>query len=103
MSERKYEKELKARIRARFPGCVIMKNDPAQLQGVPDILILYQNTWAMLEVKLEDNSPKQPNQPYYIQKFGAMSFASFINPDTEEAVLDELQSAFESSRQARVS
>ena len=85
-----------------FPGCFILKNDPTFVQGVPDILILYRDRWAMLEVKMDVSSNIQPNQEYYIAQLGEMSFASFINPSTEEAVLDELQLALGSRRQACV-
>jgi hypothetical protein len=101
--ERAYESDLKKRLKKRFPGIVIMKNDPQRQQGIPDILLLYNNKWAMLEVKMADDSKKQPNQEHWVKEFNVMSFASFINPDTEEEVLNALQSTFGPPREARVS
>lgn len=80
-----------------------MKNDPQFLQGVPDLLILYGNKWAMLEIKLSGNSAVQPNQKHYIGLLDELSFASFINPDNEEEVLNDLQRTFGSIRKARLS
>lgn len=77
-----------------FPGCVIMKNDPRYVQGIPDILILFNNKWAMLEVKLDGSANIQPNQEYYVNLFNDMSFASFINPENEEDILYALQLTF---------
>jgi hypothetical protein len=94
MNEMVYQRRLIERLEGRFPGCVIFKPNPAELQGAPDLLILYGDTWAMLEVKMDNNSPVQPNQSYYIDMFNAMSFAAFINPRIEEEVLDALQSTF---------
>lgn len=94
MTETKYQLELIKRIRKLLPGCVILKNDPRFMQGIPDILILYQNRWAMLEVKLSDIAGIQPNQEYYVAVLDEMSFASFINPETEQAVLHDLQQSF---------
>lgn len=102
-SETKYRAKLIKRLERLFPGCVILKNDPSEMQGIPDILILFRHMWAMLEIKLTGASPKQPNQEYYIREFGEMSFASFINPESEDEVLNDLQSAFGVSREARVS
>lgn len=102
MNEKAYRRGLIGRIKTRFPGCVIMKNDPTELQGVPDILILYNNTWAMLEIKKDPSAVCQPNQEHYVAEFNNMSFASFINPDNEEDVLNDLQSTFTSAGQTCV-
>lgn len=103
MHERTYQRELINRVRELIPGCVILKNDPSFLQGVPDILILFKDRWAMLEVKRKPNSLRRPNQAYHVAAFAAMSFAAFINPDNEEDVLNDLQSAFGLARKARLS
>lgn len=93
-SETQYQNRLIKKLKRLFPGCFIQRNDPAENQGIPDILILFRDRWAMLEVKLSETSPSRPNQPYYVDKFDEMSFASFIYPQNEEQVIHELQSAF---------
>lgn len=94
MRESRYQAGLIDRLRALFPGCFILKNDPTYIQGVPDIILLFENQWAMLEVKATSKSSVQPNQLYYIEQLNHMSFASFISPSTEEDVLYELQQSF---------
>jgi hypothetical protein len=103
MSESQYQYKLIKKIEKLLPGCLILKNDPKHRQGVPDILILLHNKWAMLEVKLSGDANIQPNQEYYVELLNDMSFASFINPQNEEAVLSDLQHALRPSRKARVS
>jgi len=78
----------------RFPGCFVLKNDEQYLQGIPDLTILYGKYWAMLEVKKSSKEPYRPNQEYYLQLLGEMSFTATIFPENEEEVLDALQSAF---------
>ena len=102
-SETVYRRELIRKIERLLPGCFVTKNDPSENQGIPDILILFKNMWAMLEIKMSEVASKQPNQPYYVEKFNEMSFASFINPQNEDRVLDSLQSAFGVGREACVS
>ncbi len=97
-SEAAYQAKLIKKIQAIFPNCYVLKNDPSETQGIPDILILIENQWAMLEVKLSDSAPVQPNQEYYIRMFDSMGFASFISPENEEQVLHDLQSTFGSGR-----
>lgn len=103
MLERKYQAELIKRLRERFPGCIILKNDSSYMQGVPDILLLWSDRWAMLEVKLHLNSPEQPNQRWYVERLNEMSYAAFICPENEDEVLDEIQRQFKTRRAARVS
>lgn len=93
-SETAYQKNLIDKIQSMFPGCFILKNDPSERQGLPDLLILFGRQWAMLEVKLSKAANVQPNQPYYIDQFNEMSFASFIYPENEYEVLSDLQLAF---------
>lgn len=103
MNERQYQAKVIKKIRLLLPGCVILKNDPTYMQGVPDILILYNAEWAMLEIKLDKDSRTRPNQEHYIGLLNDMSFASFIYPEIEEAVLDDLQRSFRIVREARIS
>lgn len=79
-----------------FPNCVILKNDANHVQGIPDLLILFNDKWAFLECKKNLREPYRPNQEYYIELLNSMSFASMICPENKEAVLYELQQSFSS-------
>lgn len=92
--ETAYQAKLIRKLQRMFPGCFILKNDPAENQGIPDLLILFGSRWAMLEVKLSASSPERPNQGYWVDQFNQMSFTSFIYPEIEERVLSDLQFSF---------
>lgn len=92
MRESTYQNKLIVKLQKMFPGCFIMKNDPSLNQGVPDLLILFRDRWAMLEVKVSSTADEQPNQPYFVKLFNKMSFAAFIHPQNEKQVLNDLQS-----------
>lgn len=94
MREAQYQKYLIEKLKTVFPGCVVLKNDAQYLQGVPDLLVLYNNHWAMLEVKPSGIFRSQPNQSYYVELFDGMSFGAFITPDNEEEIFCDLQCAF---------
>lgn len=96
MLENAFQAKLKTDLKNMFPGCIVLKNDPTILQGVPDILVLYKNKWAALECKVNNKARIQPNQEYYVSKMNDMSFARFIYPENREEILHELQRAFES-------
>lgn len=81
-------------LKRLFPGCIVLKNDANYLQGIPDLLILYNTHWAALECKARPAAHTQPNQLYYIQQMNEMSFASFIYPENKEEILNDLQRAF---------
>jgi len=103
MVERDFQANLIKKIKARFEGCIVLKNDPEYLQGVPDLLVLYKNKWAALECKKSGKASRRPNQEYYVNKMDDMSFASFISPENEEEVLNDLQQTFRVRRSTRVS
>ena len=94
MSESRFQSQLIKELKVIFDGCIVLKNDASYMQGVPDILILYKNKWAMLEVKASMNSPVRPNQEYYVDILDEMSFARFVCPENKEEVLNDLQQAF---------
>ena len=89
-----FEQHVKETIDKMFPGCIILKNDPQYLQGIPDLSIFYGDRWAMLEVKRSEDESHRPNQDYYVGYLSRMGFASFIFPENEEEVLQELTKYF---------
>lgn len=103
MRETGYQAKLVKKLYKMFPGCVVVRNDPEYIQGIPDITIFHEDTWGMLEIKISENAPVRPNQGYHVQKMNAMSYAAFIYPENEEVILSELQQTFRSRREARAS
>lgn len=93
--ERDFQAKLIKEIKERFPGSIVMKNDSSYIQGIPDLLVLYRDKWAALEVKRSRTASHRPNQEYYVGLMNEMSFAEFISPETKEDVLHELQNVFE--------
>lgn len=94
MKESEFQGKFIKRLKSTFPGCMVLKNDSSYKQGVPDLIILYKDKWAMLEMKKSEKSPHRPNQDYWIEALGQMSYASFVFPENEEIVLQELQEVF---------
>lgn len=88
-----FQDKLIRTIKDMFPGSMVFKMD--QVQGLPDLLVLYRNKWASLECKQFADARHQPNQDYYVEKMNDMSFSRFIYPENKEEVLRELQQAFE--------
>lgn len=103
MRESQFQRELIEEIEALFPGCIVLKNDPTYIQGIPDLIILYKNKWAALEVKRSAKEHHQPNQDYYISMMDDMSYASFVYPENKEDVLYDLQQALRPRRATRLS
>ena len=95
MLENKFQSNLIKEIKDRFPGCIVMKNDSSYIQGIPDLLVLYKDKWASLEVKKSANAKHQPNQDYYVNKMKDMSYSSFISPENKNTVFNELKNLFE--------
>lgn len=101
--ESAFQKGLINDLKKRFPGCMVLKNDPNYIQGIPDLLVLYEGRWAALECKKAKQASHQPNQDYYVERMNEMSFSRFVYPENKEIILDELQQSFQSCRPARFS
>ena len=95
MLESKFKRKLIEELEHRFIGCIILHNDANMIQGFPDMLVLFKNRWAALEVKKNKNSRFQPNQEYYLDLLDGMSYASAVWPEIKEEVLDELEIFFQ--------
>lgn len=95
MLESKFQSVLIKELKDLFPGCVVLKNDPNYIQGFPDLLILFNDRWAALEVKRTLGATRQPNQEYYIDKLCTMSYASVVSPENKEEVIHALQRSFQ--------
>ena len=90
MLENRFKTKLCTELKNLFPGCIILHMDPNEIQGIPDLLILYKNKWAALEGKKNLQAATRPNQEYYVDLMDRMSFASFICPEIKDEVLDAL-------------
>lgn len=94
MKENEYQANLIKKLKDRFPGSIILKNDPNYKQGIPDLSIFYKDKWATLEVKKDEKAKLRPNQEYYVETMNEMSFSRIIFPQNEEEVLDALEQSF---------
>ena len=92
--ENKFQSELIEELYSEFPDCIILKNDPSYLQGIPDLEIIFRDKYAFLECKKEEDARKRPNQGYYVDLFNDWSFSRFIFPENKDFVLSELREWF---------
>lgn len=92
--ERDFQASLIKEIKNTFEDCLVMKMDPSYIQGIPDLLVLFKDKWALLEVKRSKNARHRPNQDYYVDKLNGMSFSRFIFPENKDEVLKDLSIVF---------
>lgn len=88
-----FQDKLIKELKELFPGCMTFKME--QIQGIPDLLVLYKDRWASLECKQHARAKKQPNQEYYVGLMNDMSFSRFVSPENKDQVLNELRDVFE--------
>lgn len=91
MRESQFQAQLIKKLNKMLPGIIILKNDPNYIQGIPDLILLYKNHWAALEVKRGELASVRPNQAHYVRTMHAMSYAAFIYPENESEILSEVQ------------
>ena len=94
MKENQFQAKLIKELKKQYPGCIVLKNDPNYIQGIPDLIVLYGEKWAALEVKRSESAPHRPNQEYYVEKMQGMGFSAFIYPENREDVLNALYDYF---------
>ncbi len=92
--ESEFQSDLIKQIKKDLPGSLVLKNDPGYLQGVPDLVVMHGDKYALLEVKKSQDEPHQPNQDYYIDKAKQESFGEFIFPENKQEVLSEMYDYF---------
>ena len=90
MRESKFQAKLIKDIKERLPDCIVLKNDPTYLQGIPDLTVFNNDRWATLEVKKSANASHQPNQDHYVEMMDRMSFSRFVYPENRDAVFSDL-------------
>jgi hypothetical protein len=98
MKESAFQAKLIREIKKRFPGAIVLKNDPNYIQGFPDLTVLYKDRWAVLEIKQSEKASHQPNQDFYILQADKMSVGRFVYPENMMEVLDDLARSFQVSR-----
>ena len=103
LKENKFQASLIKEIQEQLPGCIILKNNASDIQGIPDLIILHKKKWAALETKRYIGAGKRPNQEYYLNKLNSMSYASFVYPENKQEVLHELANIFTPRRTTRIS
>lgn len=92
--ESEFQGELVKKLKSIFPGCEILKNDANYKQGFPDLLVMFRDQYAVLEVKASRTAPYRPNQEWYLDKISRMSFSATIYPENENEILTALQEFF---------
>lgn len=92
--ESKFQAKLVKELKAMFPGSYVMKLDPTNHRGIPDLIILFKDKWATLECKDKECATHRPGQDRNVEKMNDMSYSSFIFPENKEKVLNDLQKLF---------
>lgn len=92
--ESKFQSKLVKELKSMFPGSYVVKLDPTNHRGIPDLLILFKDKWATLECKDKENAKHRPGQDRNVETMNNMSYSSFIYPENKEKVLNDLQKLF---------
>lgn len=95
--ESEFKTNLYKEIRKKYPGTEVVPNDPSFVQGFPDATVYLPNgLYMLLEGKKEMNSPKQPNQEYYVNQSPLSPNAMFVYPENKKEVMKEIERRYKS-------
>lgn len=89
--ESEFQKEVAGWLRKQ--GCRVIKQDPAigKQKGIPDLLVLKEGWWGMLEIKAHKNSSHQPGQDEWVAWANENSYGKFVYPENWEEIQEELE------------
>lgn len=89
--ESDFQKEVAGWLRKQ--GCRVIKQDPAigKQKGIPDLLLLKEGWWGMLEIKAAKNSSHQPGQDDWVAWADDNSYGKFVYPGNWEQIKEELE------------
>jgi hypothetical protein len=88
--ESAFQAELIEELKAIFPNCFVLKNDPNYRQGIPDLTVMWGTRWAMLECKESAKAPYRPNQEIYLAMAAEQSFSATVYPENKDEVVEQL-------------
>ena len=105
MLESAFQRRVIKRLEVELPNCVVLKNDASYVAGIPDLIVLYKDTWFVIEVKKDkkamlDSKRDQPDQAWWVAELDRIHFAVYIYPENEDDVFDEIQRTLEASGRA---
>lgn len=89
-----FQDKVMKKLKEILPGCLVFKMD--QIQGIPDLLVLFGNKWFSLETKKFTKASHRPNQDYYVNLMNEMSFSRVICPENAKEVFNEISETFRS-------
>ena len=93
--ETTFQHQLIEELQERYPGAIVLKNDPTYLQGIQDLSVFWRDKYALLECKRSEKEAFRPNQEHYISHVNEMGgFSRMVCPENKAEVLHELQQAF---------
>jgi len=95
-TEKQFRSKLIGEIKKEYPGAVILNTHPSNIQGFPDLLVLYGPNWVALEVKKSATSRRGPNQIYWVDYLDRLSYANVVYPENIGDTLYGIHQTFRS-------
>lgn len=96
MNESQFRTNFIKKLKKISPEIFVEFADPGRVNGIPDLIIFFKNKHARIETKKSKNASKRQHQEYYINLFNSYGvYSTFLSPENEEEVLNELRRYFE--------
>ena len=92
--ESKFQSLFIKTLKQKFPECIVVKNNPNYIQGIPDLTMFLGSQWFTFECKRSANESRRPNQEWYVNRMNEMGGHSyFVYPENMEEILNDIQQA----------